>query len=394
MTLTKKILMGAASLAIIFVVGGIGGLFFRDRVVPSLLASFPGLSRMRMFQNVTGNTTVIERKEQLIVREDDSVEAIVLQPSTAVVDIVAFPKTDPAGSVLRQAKVRAGVLMTNDGVVATFGDPFQPASASFDTPSEDVSYRVLLHDGSAHDATLIGSDRLTGLVFFRISGNDFPAISIANSDDSTPGKKLVAIGKSKDAERNRFSIGIVSDRNATMNLSGKTVASSEKWEGVFEADFTAPDSYVGGPAVNFRGEMVGLFGRIDLDGKPSFFLLPSNVVRETFRLAMDGKLPDRATLGAYYVSLTKASVATSGTETRDRGALIYSPSGKTGLSVLAGSPAAIAGLRHGDIVESVNGTEICPDQPLSVVLGRLFKGDEAEFTVLRAGRELTVPVQF
>jgi len=394
MSLTKKILLVLAALVVVFLVGGIGGIFLRARVVPSLLASFPSLSRVRMFQNVAGNTTIIERKEQLVVREDDSVDAIVSQPSTAVVSIVASDDTASKGAVLREAKRRPGVLLTNDGIVATFGDPYQPASASFDEPSEDVAYRVLLRDGSSHDASVFGIDRLTGLMFFKIEGNEFSAISIANSDDSTPGKKLVAIGNSQDPFRNRFSIGILSNRNATMNLSGKTVASSEKWEGVFEADFISPDTYVGGPAVNFRGEMVGLFGRIESDGKPSFFLIPSNVVRNSLGLAVRGTLSERASLGVSYVPLTGANIATSGTETRDRGALIYSPSGRTGLAVLAGSPAAKADLRYGDIIESVNGTSVDIDHPLSVLVGGFSKGDAAELLVLRDGVETTVPVGF
>jgi serine protease Do len=395
MSKTKKILLFGAFSVFVFVVGGLGGIFFRDRAIPYMLASFPSISRMDVFRNIVGNTTVIERKEQLIVREDDSVDAIVSQPATAVVNIISAVPKGATGAVFQEGKSRTGVLLTNDGIIVTYGDPLaEEAGPSGQAPLTTAAFHALLHDGSSHEALFVGYDRLTNLAFFRIDGNDFPAISLANSDDSVPGKKLVAIGNAYEEYQNRFSIGVLSNRNKLFNLSGKTVASSEKWEGVFEMDLANPEPYLGGPAVNFRGEMVGLFGDVELDGKGRFFLLPSNVVRDSLRLAISGTLSDRASLGAYYLTLTKASAAGNGVVSRDRGALIFSSSGKTGLSVLSGSAADRAGLRYGDIVIAVNGTEINLDNPLSAAIGALSKGASAQLLVLRNDQEMIVPVQF
>ena len=390
MSWKKKIVLSAALSVFVFVVGGIGGVFLRDRVIPSLLASFPALSRMDMFQNITGNTTVIERTEQLIVREDDSVDAIVSQPSTAVVNIIASDSKASATTTFQTGKNQAGVLLTNDGVIVTYGN----ALSTVATLAKDVTYRVLLHDGSSHDATILAEDRLTNLTFFKIEGNNFQSISLANSDDSTPGKKLVAIGNASEAYQNRFSVGILSNRNKSFNLSGKTVASSEKWEGVFETDLANPESYLGGPAVNYRGEMVGIFGETVLDGKESYFLLPSNIVHDTLQSAIDGKLASRATLGAYYLTLTKVSSAENKVISRDRGAFIYSQSGKTGLAILTGSSAEKAGLRYGDIITSVDGTDVTLDNPLSVAIGRHSKGETVQLGVFRDGKDMNVSVQF
>jgi S1-C subfamily serine protease len=397
MSKTKKILLFAVFSIFVFIVGGFGGIFLRDRAIPVMLAKFPSLSRMDSFQNVVGNTTVIERKEQLIVREDDSVDAIVSQPSTAVVNIISTVPKIATGSVFQEGKSHTGVLLTNDGIIVTYGDPSVEEAGMIgqvsSTATKDAAFHVLLHDGSSHEASFIGYDRLTNLAFFRIDGNDFPAIPLANSDDSVPGKKLVAIGNAYEEYQNRFSIGVLSNRNKLFNLSGKTVASSEKWEGVFEMDLANPEPYLGGPAVNFRGEMVGLFGDVEIDGKDTFFLLPSNVVRDSLRLVISGKLSDRASLGVYYLTLTKASAAGNGVGARDRGALIFAPSGKTGLSVLSGLPADQAGLRYGDIVIAVNGIEINLDNPLSVAIGTFSKGELVELLVLRNGSELKIPIQ-
>ena len=163
---------------------------------------------------------------------------------------------------------------------------------------------------------------------------------------------------------------------------------------MFETDLANPESYLGGPAVNYRGEMVGIFGETVLDGKESYFLLPSNIVHDTLQSAIDGKLASRATLGAYYLTLTKVSSAENKVISRDRGAFIYSQSGKTGLAILTGSSAEKAGLRYGDIITSVDGTDVTLDNPLSVAIGRHSKGETVQLGVFRDGKDMNVSVQF
>lgn len=380
----KKILLVALLALGVFVLGGLGGVFFRDRLIPYLVSVRPELSRSDLFEDFSGNVTVIERTEQLVVREDDSVDAVVSQPSTAVVNlIVSGGPSDGEG--------RTGVLLTNDGIIVSYGAFDEPTS---DASTDPIAYHALLFDGTVHEATFLGTDSLTDLSFFRIDGGSFPAVSLANSDDSRPGQKLVAIGNSDEEYQNRFSIGVLSYRDKTFNVSGKTVASSEKWEGVFGMDILDGQAYVGGPAVNFRGEMVGLFGSVLMDGERRVFLLPSNVVRISFSRLTAGMLGDRPELGVYYRTLTRASAIASGEGARDRGAIVYSPSGRTGLSVLAGSPAEKAGIRYGDIIVSVDGTDVDLDHPLPALVGPYSEGDTAELGIVRGGEEISVPVTF
>lgn len=379
---TLKMILSVIALTVaVFVVGGLGGIFIEERAVPYLISVFPALSRNAFLTGLSGKVTVIERTEQLVVREDDSVNAIVSQPSTAVVNLIA------SGAGV-DGENRTGILVTNDGMIVSFGE-FEEA-----TGTDGTAYHALLFDGTSHEADFLGTDPLTELSFFRISGDSFPAVSFANSDDSRPGQKLVAIGNSYEEYRNRFSIGVLSHRNKTFNISEKTVASSEKWEGVFEMDIADGEKYVGGPAVDFRGEMVGLFGDVVRDGARQTFLLPSNVVRASFDRAVAGTLAERPVLGISYRTLTRASAIAEGDGARDRGVVVYSPSGRTGLSVLAGSPAEKAGLRYGDVIVSVNGAELDLDHPLPALIGGFRKGSTVELVVIRDGVESVIPVTF
>lgn len=374
----------------IICLGGFGGIFF-DRYALPRLASFPGFSNIGFLRETNEHTTIINKTEQVVIREDDTVERIVSQPATAVVNIVVLkdPSVGNKSGLLLPApqgvESKTGALLTNDGLAVTYGDE------SFDNPV--LRYRILLFDGSSHEALFVGRDPFTNLAFFRVNDQvNTPAIAFANSDDARVGRKVIAIGNAFAEYQNRLAVGILENRNRTYSLSGKTVASTEKLEGVLEIDVDSPNRFSGGPVIGYNGEMIGLMGNQTLDNASYSFLIPSNVVREAMNRLIAGTLGDRPVFGAYYLSITKAYALAQGLS-RDRGALIYSPSGRTGLSVIADSPAARVGLQFGDIVTAVDGQEINLDHPFSDVLSDHNRGDRLELTLLRGGKEMTLSVQ-
>jgi serine protease Do len=378
---TKKFIFLLFVGAVIFVLGGLGGVFF-DRFVVSRLASVPILAKAGIFKRLNDSVTIINKTEQVVIREDDSVEKIVSQPATSVVSIVALAKEN--SSAKKEVATTAGVLLTNDGVIATYNEkPFD---------DKDTRYFVLLFDGTSHSADFINYDSLTNLAFFRLSdATNTPAIALANSDDARVGKKLIAIGNALTEYQNRLAVGIFGYRNRTFNLSGKTVSSSEKWEGVLEMDLDGLENFVGGPVIGFNGEMVGLVGTLVMDNVTRSFLIPSNVVRKSFERAISNVSAKRPVLGVYYVPITKTLALEQGLS-RGSGALIYSPSGKTGLALIADSPALKASLRVGDIIVSVNGQEINLDNTLPALISGFNVGDTINLLILRGGEGRTISV--
>lgn len=390
--LIKKAILFTFLAAIILILGGVGGVFFERSVVPRLAAN-KHLSQWDFFKQAAEHVTVINKTEQVVVREDDTVEKIVSQPATAVVNIVALPSeskdvkgnTATLGAAAETVVTTTGVLMTNDGLVVTYSE------LPFDT--QKTRYSILLFDGSIHEAAFVGRDVLTNLSFFRVSdATNTPAIALANSDDARVGKKLIAIGNTFAEYQNRLSVDILTNVNRIFNLSGKTVASSEKWEGVFEMGLAEPEAFVGGPVVGWNGEMVGLVGTLTINNTLQSFLIPSNVVRDAFNHVTSGTLEKRPTLGVYYLSITKALALGRGLS-RDRGALVYSRSGSTGLALIADSPAMKAGILAGDIITAVNDSEVNLDNPLSELISRFNQGDTLNLRILRGGEERTVEVK-
>ncbi|MGB5018982.1 MAG: hypothetical protein WBO66_04590, partial [Candidatus Moraniibacteriota bacterium] len=119
----RKIFLFSLLIAVIFLIGGVGGIFFEHSVLPRL-ATMKLFSRSVWVKNASENTTIINKVEQVTIREDDSVEQVVSQSATAVVNIIAIrdaTKT-PRVATLRETKTTTGVLATNDGVVVTYRD--------------------------------------------------------------------------------------------------------------------------------------------------------------------------------------------------------------------------------------------------------------------------------
>lgn len=377
----KKYSFIVFALASIFVLGGLGGVIFDRYIVPEL-STFSAVAHSGFFKKLTERVTIINKTEQVIIREDDTIEKIISQPATAVVSIIALQNDNKIAK--KEVSTSMGVLLTNDGLIVTYSEkPFG---------NGDVRHVALLFDGTNHGMTFVGYDPLTNLSFFRLNDvANTPSIALANSDDARVGKKLIILGNGSAEYQNRLSVSTLGFVNHTFNLSGKTVASSEKWEGVFEMDREFTENFIGGPAVSFGGEMVGLAGALTIDNMIHTFLIPSNAVRESFDRAVAGTLEARPVLGVYYLSLTKALSLEQGLS-RDYGALVYSSSGKTGLALILDSPAMKAGLQAGDIIAAINGEEIILDHPLPEILGSFSKGDTLELLILRGTEERKISV--
>lgn len=372
----KKISRIILIILFVFVIGGIGSVIVDRYIFPKLSAT-KFFSKFKFFQEANENVVIIEKTEQITVKEDDSVNEIASQAATAVVNIISISDTG------NQSGNGTGVIATSDGLIITYIDAII---------EEEARYKVLIFNGSNYDAKLLGIDEFSGLAFLKIDTSNLPVIHFANSSDSRPGKKLIAIGNSFGEYQNRFAAGLLSNINKTFNLSGKTISSSEKLEGVFETDFNSQKSYLGGPMIDYNGELVGIIGTITIDNEQKYFQIPSNIVKKTMEMAIGGGLGERPYLGIYYVPITKAYAIANDSE-RDNGALIYSASGKQGLAIISGSPAEKAGLKLNDVIIAVGEKKIDLNNPLSNILNEYKKGDEIEIIVIRDEEEMKIKIQ-
>lgn len=370
--LIKIVLLAIA----VFVIGGIGGVF-SDRYLLPKISQHPFLSKCAFLKKANENVTVIEKTEQVIVKEEDSIGKIISRPSSAMVNILSISKS----GLLKNG---SGFVVTGDGLIVTYLDSII---------AEDATYKIFISDGSEYDAELAGIDNYSNLVYLRISKSNLPAISFINSDEVEAGKKIIVLGNSAMQYQNQLAMGIISSPENTFNLAGKTVSFSDKFEGVLGIGADLSDRFVGGPAVDYNGDAIGLIGKIKIDNQDKYFIIPANEINRSIGLVIGGKANERAKLGVYYISLTK-SYAASGKSSKEKGALIFSPSGIQSLAFLSGSNGEKAGLLFGDIIISVDGKEVNLDNSLAEIVSRYQTGEKATLRILRAEKEMDIEVSF
>jgi S1-C subfamily serine protease len=360
---------------VIFVIGGIGGAFV-DRYLFPKLSQYPFFSKCSFLMKANESVTIIEKTEQVMVKDEDSIGKIIARPASGMVNILSFANG--------KSKNGSGFIVTSDGLVVTYLDAII---------SDNAEYRIYISDGSEYVAELAGIDNYSNLAYFKIPKSNLPIVSFVNSDEVGAGKKIIVIGNSTDEYQNQLTYGIVRSFENTFNLAGKTISFSDKLEGVFKFSGEIADDFIGGVAVDYNGDAIGVIGKLTIDNKNQYFIIPSNEVNRSIDLVIDNKIKERGTLGVYYIPLSK-SYSTSAKIDQKKGALIFSPSGKQGLAILSGSNGEKAKLILGDIIISVDGKEVDSNNPLSEIISRYKKGEKGFFHLMRGGKLLDIEVNF
>lgn len=384
----KKISKKLFIIIFIMLFGGIGGIII-DRYIFPHLAAQKFFSRYEFLKKSTENTTLINKTEQIFIKEETSAGKIANQTASAVVGILSYSDNSEKSPLSKQIvlenepKKGAGIIATSDGLILTYSSAINLANSK---------YKVVLSDGNLYDASLIGTDSFSNLSFLKISASNLPAANFANSDEEKAGEKIIALGYGTESSPYAYNSGLLSQIDSNFNISGKNIATSENLQGIFRMDFNPESNFIGGPVADYAGQIVGIVGVVKNEAKDSFFILPSNKVKKIIDKAIRGEFSNNPVLGIYYMPLSRDYTIQNNLN-RQKGALIFSASGQRGLAIIANSSADKAGLQLGDIITKINNDEIDELHPLPDLLYQYKKGDKINLTIIRNGQESVKEVQ-
>jgi putative serine protease PepD len=234
------------------------------------------------------------------------------------------------------------------------------------------SISVRFWNGKTYKGKLVGSDRSTDLAVVRVSApaSELDPLSLGDSSKLLVGDGVVAIGSPFGLEGTVTS-GIVSALHRVMTSPSQfTIQDS------IQTDAAINHGNSGGPLLNGQGQVVGVTSQIESNSGGSDgigFAIPSNTVRSVAgQLIANGKA-EHAYLGVSVDSNAEnARVA----------------------SVRAGTPAAKAGLRAGDVVTAVGSTKVSRADDLSRAIDARKPGDRVTITYKRGGSTHTVQLRF
>lgn len=269
----------------------------------------------------------------------------------------------------KQRSLGSGFVISSDGYIVTNHHVVEGAD------SISVSFDDRENREQTYKAKLIGSDKLTDLAILKIEAKDLPFLKFGDSDALEVGEWVLAIG-------NPFGL----DHTVTagiLSAKGRSIRSNP-FDSFLQTDASINPGNSGGPLLNMAGEVIGINAAIIANGQGIGFAIPSNMAKEIIATLQSDKKISRGWIGVTIQALDENGAKALGLP-KAKGALIG--------DVLAGNPAAEAGMKPGDVILSVNGETVENSGDLSRKIAAIKPGEKAKIVVWRNGSEKTLTVR-
>jgi serine protease Do len=280
------------------------------------------------------------------------------------------PNMRPQGPQVEHG-LGSGVVISPDGYIVTNNHVVENAT--------DI--RVTTSNRRVMKAKLIGTDPLTDLAVIKVDATGLASVPWGNSADVEPGQTVLAFGNPFGF---RFTVtrGIVS----AINRANPDSSDPRKPGEFIQTDAAINPGNSGGPLVDARGEVIGI-NTFLVSPSGTFsgmgFAIPAKIAQPTVEtLIRDGKV-------------THSHIGVGITDVTPENAKFFDDSTAAGAVVTEvepDSPGAKAGLKIGDVITQVEGQKIADAGELQVLISGKKPGTKTELTVLRDGKDTTIPV--
>lgn len=285
--------------------------------------------------------------------------------SRSIPSVVSITSTTATGT-----SSGTGVVLSRDGYLITNAHVIE----------DSTGISVQLTDNRLLSAKILGSDEISDLAVLRVEAEDLTPAQFGDSSALRVGDTVVAIGDPLGAKfRGTYTDGIVSAINRDVDVNGHTMT-------LIQTNAALNSGNSGGPLINCYGQVVGIntmkIGTFTSSSgvEGIGFAIPSTTVKDIVnQLITQGYVSGRPTLGITGESLS----------------IFYQhyyrlPSGLYITHVEKGSDSYEKGIAQGDILISLNDTQITTMNELKVALANKEVGDMLTAVVYRNGQQYSV----
>ncbi len=260
----------------------------------------------------------------------------------------------------------SGVIVDSSGLVVTNNHVIEGMT--------DV--KVALSDKREFDASIVLADKHTDLAVLKLKGaSGLPVMELGDSDAVEVGDVVLALG-------DPFGVGQTVTQGIVSGLARTQIGSSD-YQYFIQTDAAINPGNSGGALVDMKARLIAINSAIYSQSGGSVgigFAIPVNMVKSVIAAARNGDTRvRRAWLGASLQVISREIAEGLGLD-RPNGALVT--------DVRNDGPAAVAGMRRGDIVISVDGQSVDDPDGFGYRLATKPLGGVAKLMVRRDGQDV------
>ncbi len=388
----KKVIAGVMAVAIIGGGAGFGGAYLANNVVTSnsvsASASTTAATSSTVSADLSSLANTIQKKEtdelsaselykaveQSIVKVNNYQQVSTTSDSSSGGSIYDYffgggfggsGKKESTPSIQLYG-TGSGVIFTTDGYVITNYHVIENAAKISVTVTDSVTGE----EGEEMEAEVIGSDSSTDLAVLKITRDEpFSAASIGDSSSLEVGQTVCAIGNPAGLDKT-ITMGIVSGLNRHYSSEDGYELSS------IQTDTAINPGNSGGGLFDMYGNVVGIVNSkivAQYTENLGFAITIDEAKPIINDLINYGYVTGRPVLGVTTVQLNEYTAYLYG----------YNTTGLLITAITEGAPVENSGLRLGDIITQINGTDVSTVSDVQAIIKTMKAGDTVEATVVR-----------
>lgn len=383
--LTLALLLTIAGLAAFSFITSAGNSTSESITVPAASVATAANSVNTELVSATGSTSQTNLTVQQVVEKVRPAVVQITNQQTVSANSPFAASSSQSSASTQDTGVGSGVVYDNSGYILTNNHVVEGAD----------SLLVTLTDGQTFSGTVVGTDPVTDLAVVKIDpGNtELPVAELGDSGTLQVGDGLVAIGNALALSGGpTVTTGVVSalDRSVTepstqsasngnFGNSTTTSAAGTQLYGLIQTDAAINPGNSGGPLVNMQGQVIGIntlaAGEVEtgVQAEGIGFAISSNQAKDIAQQLVASSKVDHALLGITSQALTSATAKSLG---------ISVTQGTVVVQVQAGTAAAQAGLKQGDVITAIDGQKLTDESILGEIINAHKPGDKVILEVI------------
>ena len=276
--------------------------------------------------------------------------------------------------VTREAtSLGSGFIIDPTGYIVTNNHVISAGEGKGDAVVDTIT--VTLSDRRAYTAKVIGRDPLTDLALLKIEAAGLPYVKFGNSQAARVGDWAIAIG-------NPFGLG--GTVTAGIVSAVHRNIGSGQYDRYIQTDASINQGNSGGPLFDLDGNVIGINTAIfsPTGGNVGLgFSIPAELAKPVVDQLRATGTVKRGYLGVAIQPLSTDIAAGLGLP-KDKGEIVA--------SVEPNGPAAKAGIKQGDVIVRINGSDVTYDNTLSYVVANTPIGSSVPIELVRDGQRRTI----